>query len=124
MEKLLYKECETCKDWNGSMQNCFEICRKPFDALVEFNKYKQEELQLAKDNRIAEKKNMRVKIKDFIDDAKENEYWSSLPIEEFESIEELKETIELCYDLKLSVETKAEHSNFYQGVLFSVANKE
>lgn len=67
---------------------------------------------------------MREKIKDFIDNAKENEYWSSLPIEEFESIEELRETVELCYRLKLSTEIKAEHSNFYQGVLFSVANKD
>ena len=66
---------------------------------------------------------MREKIKDFIDYAKENEYWSSLPIEEFKSIEELKETVELCYKLRLSTEIKAEHSNFYQGVLFSVANK-
>ena len=66
---------------------------------------------------------MTEKIKDFIDDAKENEYWSSLPIEEFQSIEELKETVELCYKLRLSTEIKAEHSNFYQGVLFSIANK-
>ncbi len=66
---------------------------------------------------------MQDKIKRFIEEAKRNEYWSSLPIEEFESIGELKETVELCYKLKLSMEIKAEHSNFYQGVLFSVANK-
>ena len=67
---------------------------------------------------------MREKIKDFIDNAKQNEYWSSLPIEEFQSIEELKETVKFCYKLKLSMEIKAEYSNFYQGVLFSVANKD
>ena len=66
---------------------------------------------------------MRRKIRDFVDDAKEHEYWTSLPIEEFESIKELKEAIELCSKLELSVEFKAEHSNFYQGVLFGVANK-
>ncbi|MEE1248983.1 MAG: hypothetical protein UHU19_07140 [Lachnospiraceae bacterium] len=67
---------------------------------------------------------MRRKIRDFVDDAKEHEYWTSLPIEEFESIKELKEAIELCSKLELSVEIKAEHSNFYQGVLFGVANKD
>ncbi len=66
---------------------------------------------------------MQDKIKGFIEEAKRNEYWSSLPIEEFESIGELKETVELCYKLKLSTEIKAEHSNFYQGVLFGVKNK-
>lgn len=66
---------------------------------------------------------MSKKIKDFIDKAKENEYWTSLPIEEFESIEELRETVELCNKLKLSIEIKTEYSNLYQGVLFSVANK-
>lgn len=66
---------------------------------------------------------MQDKIKRFIEEAKRNEYWSLLPIEEFESIEELKETVELCYKLKLSMKIKAEHSNFYQGVLFGVANK-
>ncbi|MBQ6787530.1 MAG: hypothetical protein IJO85_07405 [Lachnospiraceae bacterium] len=45
MEKLKYKECEKCEDWNGCVQKCFDTCCKPMDAWDEFNKYKQLEEQ-------------------------------------------------------------------------------
>lgn len=40
MQKLAYKECETCEDWNGNITNCMNICGKPLDALEEFNQYR------------------------------------------------------------------------------------
>lgn len=41
MGKLLYRECESCSDWNGNICHCVEICSYPMDALEEFNKYRQ-----------------------------------------------------------------------------------
>ena len=41
MEKLLYKECENCKDWNGNICHCMEICWHPICALEEFNEYRK-----------------------------------------------------------------------------------
>lgn len=45
MEKLNFKECENCKDWNGCISNCFNVCGKPLDVLKEFNKLKDLEKQ-------------------------------------------------------------------------------
>lgn len=44
-EKLRYKECEECKDWDGCKSTCFDICGKPMDAWDEFNRYKKLEEQ-------------------------------------------------------------------------------
>lgn len=39
MERLKFEECKNCKDWNGCMVNCINICGKPLDALEKFNEY-------------------------------------------------------------------------------------
>ena len=45
MERMNFKECENCKDWNGCISNCFNICGKPLDALKEFKEFKDLEEQ-------------------------------------------------------------------------------
>ena len=56
MEKLPYKECENCKDWNGNIANCMVICPKPIKALKELQQYRQigtvEECKAARENQI------------------------------------------------------------------------
>lgn len=45
MERLKFEECKNCEDWKGCMTDCFENCMKPFEALEEFNTYKELEEQ-------------------------------------------------------------------------------
>ena len=45
MERLKFNECQDCMDWDGYVTDCFENCMKPFEALEEFNRYKDLEDQ-------------------------------------------------------------------------------
>lgn len=45
MERLKFEECKNCENWKGCMTECFEDCMKPFEALKEFNRYKELEEQ-------------------------------------------------------------------------------
>ncbi len=40
MERLKFDECQNCKHWKEYVTDCFENCMKPFEALEEFNRYK------------------------------------------------------------------------------------
>lgn len=45
IQKLKYKECKECIDYNGNINKCFNICGKPLDAIEELAEYKQLEEQ-------------------------------------------------------------------------------
>lgn len=34
-----HEYCKECKDWNGSISNCMEICGIPMDIIKEWEKY-------------------------------------------------------------------------------------
>jgi len=45
MERLRFRECQNCIQWNGNISHCMNICMNPVYALMEFNKYKDLEEQ-------------------------------------------------------------------------------
>ncbi len=48
MERLRCTECQDCKEWDGTLTNCCNICAVPFDAMHKFNKYKDLQEKLDK----------------------------------------------------------------------------
>ena len=39
MNKPSHEYCKDCKDWNGSIVNCMEICSIPINIIEEWEKY-------------------------------------------------------------------------------------
>lgn len=45
MRRLRFEECKNCKEWNGNITHCANICHKPLETFEEFNRYKDLEEQ-------------------------------------------------------------------------------
>ena len=56
-----HEYCKECKDWNGSISNCMEICGIPMDIIKEWEKYHAigtpEECRAAVEKQTAKKPN-------------------------------------------------------------------
>ena len=56
-----HEYCKECKDWNGSISNCMEICGIPMDIIKEWEKYHAigtpEECRVAVEKQTAKKPN-------------------------------------------------------------------
>lgn len=59
-----------------------------------------------------------------IERVKGEDYFFCIPIDEFESIQELKEFVEEMKVQNIGAVLKAEHSNFFNGVAVDVYDKE
>lgn len=57
-------------------------------------------------------------------EVKNTTYITSIPIEEFENIEDLKKFVKVMNANKIGVELKDEHSNLHQGVLVEIFDKQ
>ena len=51
-------------------------------------------------------------------------YITDIPIAEFETIQELKEFVEIMNRNEIGVMIEEEHSNFYQGILVQIFDRE
>ena len=74
MNKLPYRECENCKDWNGNGMHCMEICTKPYDAFEEFAKYMA--IGTVSECRNAVSKTKAMKVKPFCKFAESIKFWA------------------------------------------------